>query len=337
MRRLAMICRSDKSGLGVQTHRVARLLQPNKIMLIDSSRFNSNLQYPEKYKEYDYTIVRGFPTDDEITQFLRGVDIVYSAETFYSIRFTTIARDMNVKTIGHLNPEFADWFKPEWARYPLPDKVVVPSLWMIDTMRQWFNAQYLPTPIFDDEFADVRESNLNSITRNFLFMNGKTAAEDRNGLESLYRALEIARGDFTVTIKAQDNIKRHPDPRIIYDFTNPDDQRELYKGYDCLVQPRRYGGQSLSMTEALTCAMPVIMTDIDPNNKVLPKEWLVSAEKKGELMTRFKLDVYEASAAELAYKLDSIDLGTEAKKEAVELSRKYSADNLEDEYRGLIE
>lgn len=334
--KLGMICRCDKSGLGIQTRRLARLLKPDWVMLIDSSPFNGAEQYPNWYKDYNVINVNGFPLDDQVRAFLESIDTVISCETFYSNHFTEIARDMRVKTVLIANPEFTDWLKPEWEFKPRPNLMLIPSLWMYELMTSRFDAIYIPTPIFDDEFKKVRQANLRRTGRKFLFMNGKTAVEDRNGLESLYRALELSKGKFTVTVKAQNDVKRHPDPRLIYDFTNPELQEDLYKGYDCLILPRRYGGQALSMTEALTCGLPVIMTDIEPNNNVLPPEWLVPAYKSGELMTRIMIDVYSADAKALADKLDTIDLSKKAKWEAVEISKQYEAESLRRAYEVLL-
>lgn len=327
----------DKTGLGQgQTLRLAKLLDPDKVMLINSMPFNGNPQYPEWYHDYTKQYVTGFPDNVQVSQFLEGLDVVISCETFYRNTFTREARDRRVETILIANPEFFDWFNPAWAFVPLPDKVVVPSPWLLDRMNMIVDTTVLPTPIHEYEFSRVAKHNMKRKGRKFLFINGKTAVEDRNGLESLYRAMELAKGDFTVTVKAQHDIKRHPDPRLIYDFSNPDNQADLYHDFDALIQPRRYGGQTLSMTEALSSALPVLMTDISPNNQTLPKEWLVPAEKKGVLHTRLDIDVYDADARALANKLQNMDVTPKAKKKALLLSRNYSAEHLKPEYWELI-
>lgn len=334
--KLALIARQDKSGLGQgQTLRLARLLNPDKIMLIDSTSFNGAKQFPEWYKDYGSVTINGFPNDLQIRHFISGLDIVLTCETFYNIRFTIIAKDMGVKTVCIANPEFFDWFKPNFTFVPRPDKVIIPSEWMMDRMSE-FNATYLPTPIFEDEFKQAREINLKRTGKpRYLFMNGKTAAHDRNGLESVYEALHLSKGDFEIVIKAQGDIKKHPDPRIIYDFSNPDNQEDLYKDYDAMILPRRYAGQALPMTEALQSALPVIMTDIDPNNKVLPKEWLVPATKTGEFMTRTLIDIFSATPLYLAEMLDASEW-SEAKKYACHLNKQYDAETLRPKYEELL-
>lgn len=333
--RVGLIARMDKSGLGVQTLRLSKLLKPNKILLIDSTPFNGAEQHPHWYNNFqDKEMSHGFPSNEQIYNFLSHLDVVISCETFYNNSFTRIAKERGVKTVLIANPEFMDWLKPEWEQVPSPDKVIVPSLWMMDKMKR-FNPEYLPTPIFD-EFKSVRKSNLKRTGKRYLFINGKTAAHDRNGLESLYEALPMCKGKFTITIKVQNDVKKHPDPRLIYDFTNPEDQSELYKDFDLLIQPRRYGGQTLSMCEALNCAIPILMTDVSPNNKVLPPEWLVPATKTGEFMTRTMIDIYSANPNVLAHKLDNFDITKDMKKQAYEIGKQYEAESLRSKYEELL-
>lgn len=338
--RIGLIARMDKSGLGQgQTKRIARLLKPDRIMLIDSTPFNGATQYPEWYKGTQTDLIYGFPDTDEIIHFLSGIDVVITCETFYNRQFTILAKQLKVKTILIANPEFFDWFKPDWdGRVTLPDKVIVPSEWMMDKMKR-FNAEYLPTPIFEDEFEKARDINLKRTGKpRYLFLNGKTAAHDRAGLESLYEALQLARGDFEVVVKAQGEVKKHPDPRLTYDFSNPDEQWELYAGFDAMIHPRRYGGQSLPATEALQSGLPVIMTDIDPNNKVLPENLLIPAEKTGEFMARTMIDIYSADPDYLANKLDTFKNYrlTIAKEKAIEIAKQYDAETLRPEYERVI-
>jgi glycosyltransferase involved in cell wall biosynthesis len=303
-------------------------------MLIDSTSFNGNKQYPEWYSSYNTTTINGFPTNQQCVEFLKDIDVLISCELFYNPNFVAYAKTMGVKTVLIFNHEFLDNLSN--PNLPVPDVMIQPSLWYYSEMKDRFNSRYLPTPIFEDEFKQARETNLNRSGRNYLFMNGKTAVHDRNGLESLYEALPLARGDFTVTIKAQHDIKKHPDPRLIYDFTNPDNQNELYEGYDALIQPRRYGGQTLSMCEALQSGMPVVMTNISPNNKVLPAEWLVDAEKIDSFMTRTLIDIYSAHPTYLAYTLDHLDTSKKSKLIAYKFSEQYDAERLRPQYEELL-
>jgi hypothetical protein len=46
------------------------------------------------------------------------------------------------------------------------------------------------------------------------------------------------------------------------------------------------------------------MTNISPNNSLLPEQWLVDSKKIDRLMTRTMLDVYEGDAKMLAKLVD---------------------------------
>jgi hypothetical protein len=47
------------------------------------------------------------------------------------------------------------------------------------------------------------------------------------------------------------------------------------------------------------------MTDISPNNEILPRDWLIPSQKISTLMTRVRLDVYEADPKKLAKRIDN--------------------------------
>ena len=51
--RLGIIARSDNTGLGNQTMELVKMLNPDKILLINSQFFNNNKQHPEWYKDYN--------------------------------------------------------------------------------------------------------------------------------------------------------------------------------------------------------------------------------------------------------------------------------------------
>jgi glycosyltransferase involved in cell wall biosynthesis len=267
---------------------------------------------------------------------LKNLDYVFTCETFYNNQFTKIAKSMNVHTVIHANPEFFDWLQPSFAFIPEPDKVILPSYWHKNMFDRRFNAQVIPTPIFKQDFDDVPQRNMKRTGRDYLFMQGFSAAEDRNGLYSLYAALKHATGTFTVTVKTQGNAPRIIDERVSYDTSAPVDQKSLYDGYDALIMPRRYGGQCMPMTEALYCGLPVIMTDISPNDSVLPKEWLVPAEDTHILQTRIPVMVYNADMKALAEKLDTLDVSQAAKEQARELGMKYDSQALKEKWEKVF-
>ena len=98
------------------------------------------------------------------------------------------------------------------------------------------------------------------------------------------------------------------------------DNNVLYQTGDILVLPRKYGGNCLVLNEALAAGMPVIMPDIEPNNHILPKEWLVPAFITGHFEPRTPVEIYDTDIAMLRQKIDWFK-----QQDITELSRQASA------------
>jgi hypothetical protein len=58
--RLGIIARCDNTGLGNQTRELVKMLNPDKILLIDSYSFNNNKQYPHWYESRINTVSLSF-------------------------------------------------------------------------------------------------------------------------------------------------------------------------------------------------------------------------------------------------------------------------------------
>ncbi len=341
--KLGLIVRADKTGLGNQTYNLAQMLKPDKILIIDSTPFNQNEQFFDQYKDFDSIISNGFPDDSIIKQFLKGLNVVLTCETFYSPKVVIIAKNQGVKTINQFNYEFLDnLINP---RAEMPTLLLSPSYWHLEELQNKFpNIKYLPPPIFPDRFEEARNINKNRTGKpRFLHIVGRQAVMDRNGTYDLLKALKFTRADFELVVKVQTGspiIEQFAsDSRVIIDHSSPENEADLYKDFDALILPRRYAGQCLPMNEALMSGLPVIMTNIDPNNKILPTKWLVPATKVETLMTRVLLPVYSASSYNLADKITwlcNINLVNE-KEEAYNIAySNYSPEILLPKYKEIL-
>ena len=341
--RLGIIARSDNTGLGNQTRELVKMLNPDKIMLINSRFFNQNKQHPEWYDGYNSKpTIKGFPTTSEISEFLKGIDVVISCETFYNPRFIDIARSRGIKTILQYNYEFLDYLaKPNQT---LPNVLVAPSLWNFEDVVNKFGDKtsvvHLPPPTDINIFSVAREINKSKTHKRLLHIAGKAAVKDRNGTNTVIEMLNYSSGDYELVIKTQSPLDiKCSDPRLTIDSSNPDSHQSLYEGFDAMILPRRYAGLCLPMNEALISAMPVFMTDISPNNKVLPNEWLFNSTKIDQLQTRTMLDVYNGDAKMLAKLVDdyySLDI-PKLKDKAFDIGNgNFSTESLKDKYINLI-
>jgi hypothetical protein len=342
--RLGIIARSDNTGLGNQTKELVDMLRPNKVMLINSISFNKNKQYPDRYKDYNCHYVRGFPKIDDINDFLKDLDAVLTCETFYNNSFVSIARKKGVKTFLQYNYEFLDYLqRPEQE---LPDTLIAPSLWGFEAVTEAFGTRstviHLPPPTTPDLFLKAKSNNIIKDYKKLLHVAGKMAHLDRNGTNTVIEMMKYSKADFQLVIKSQSKIDINiTDSRISIDTKSPDNKQDLYLGFDAMVLPRRYAGLCLPMNEALLSGLPVFMTDISPNDTILPKSWLVPSKKIDQFKARTMIDVYEAGPEALAKLVDDYVNDSnkiDQKQKAFDIGMKnFAVENLKQKYLDILE
>lgn len=331
--KLGIVARMDLGGgLCHQSLNLCKMLNPTKVLLIDSTPFNKARQHPELYSQFNVDKVWGFPNFHVYRQWLNGLTHVLTAETFYNDRIVNHCLRNKIKTYVQCNYEFMDsMVNPQTP----PTLYLVPSKWKLSEISNKYPAIYLPPPLIINEFKDARQANFKRAGKRFVHIVGKHASKDRNGTQGLIDALKYTNEDFELVIKAQTEIPyQTTDRRVTFDIQNTAEQQDLYKDFDAMILPRRYGGLCLPMNEALASGLPVIMTDISPNNEVLPKKWLVDSTIHDQLVTRMVLDVYNPDPKLLAKKIDmlcNINISQE-KTEAFELAMQYAHDNLREKY-----
>lgn len=341
--RLGIIARSDNTGLGNQTRELVYMLNPEKVMLINSRPFNKNQQHPEWYEKYNCQHVRGFPNSSDIQAFIRNLDGVLTCETFYGTSFIPIAKKKKVKTFLQYNYEFLDYLQK--PNLELPDVLIAPSLWGFEAITEAFGNKakvlHLPPPSTPDLFSKAKTENMSKDYKRLLHVGGKAAHMDRNGTNTIIEMLKYSKADYEIVIKSQSPLDINTkDSRLSIDTSSPENREDLYFGFDAMVLPRRYAGLCLPMNEALLSGLPVFMTDISPNNNVLPKEWLVKSSKVNEFMARTMIDVYEADPEQLADLVDNYINNTnkiELKQKAFDIGyNNFAVDIIKDKYLDIL-
>lgn len=311
VRKLGLIAFANDGGLGAQTRRLAKMLNPERVLIVDSSGFSPNKeQHFDWYKDYPHFVSSGFPNNEDVKAFLQNLTHVFTCENPYNFNLVWFGQKQGTKIYCQSNYEFCENLDKPYL--PVPDKFLMPSYWKLEEMKELFGddrVEYLPPPIDINEFKEAREINFaRSGKPRFLHVLGTRASADRNGTLDLLDAMKFSKGDFELVIKTQHQLPMDyflDDPRIQYSIEPVEKNADLYKDFDALILPRRWGGLSLTTNEALISGLPVMMTDISPNNELLPSSWLVHSEKKGEFMARSKIDVYSANHKALAAKIDS--------------------------------
>ncbi len=312
--KLGIIVFANNSGLGEQTRRLTYMLKPERILAIDSSGFSKNKkQNFGWYSNFNGYKVQGFPTNREINVFLTGLTHILVAENPLNFFLLDRARQLGVKVFIQSNYEFCDHLNKELT---LPYKFLMPSHWMNREMKEKFGniVEYLPPPINPNDFKEAREINfargdINNRPPRFLHIVGTLAANDRNGTLDLLKATEFTTAEFELVIRSQHELPREyliNDRRVKYIIENVENAQDMYKDFDLMFIPRKYGGLCLTANEGLMSGLPVFMTDISPNSELLPKEWLIEARKTGEFMTRTMINIYSAYSYKIADKIDWI-------------------------------
>jgi glycosyltransferase involved in cell wall biosynthesis len=344
---LGIVVFGNHSGLGNQTRRLTQLLKPSRILYIDSRSFSQNGQVrTDWYDGFTGYTVKGFPNNHEINVFLRGLSHVLVCENPLNFYLFQRAKQLGIKTFCQSNYEFCDnLIDPD---LPLPDLFLMPSYWHLEDMAAKFGSErvkYLPPPMSPQEFKESREINFNrkGTSLKLLHVVGTLAAHDRNGTLTLLESLSKSQANFALTIHSQrplPELYMVNDPRVRYSMQDINEVQDVYKDYDAVIMPRRYGGLSLVMNEALMSGLPVIMPDISPNNKILPKEWLIPAKVEGQFLARVPIDVHAAEVDSLVSMFDYLvtaDLDT-LKTDAFDLGYSNFSDTvLREQYEALFQ
>ena len=296
--RIGLIARADNGGLGAQTEDFYKWMKPSKTLVIDIEHLTG---YPNDFSKYpDATVVKGFePQNAEIDSFLEGLDVVFTVECPYNHYLYAKAREMGVKTVEQYNFEWSAYHQS--PQLPKPDLFLAPSTWRMKEIEQYAPVKYLHVPVDREKFQFKSKHE----AKKFLHIAGHKTFGDRNGTAILLDALPFIRSDIEIVIRTQDELPRaYTDHKLTIIKEDVADRRDLYNDEDVLILPRKYGGLSLQLNEALSLGMPVIMPDIAPQNEFLPEDWLVPATLKETTMIKLPIDVYECTPEALAQKID---------------------------------
>lgn len=260
--------RSDTRGLAQQTQGFAKWLDLSRVWGIDLtaeglSPYNVDWS-PYIDSDAELTIsTRSAINETDVKHWMEGLDVIIGAETFYTDPFCDWARDMGVRTVLQINPEFQVWHLPDAPRLikpSRPDVLIAPTTWLLDQMP---GVVHLPFPVDRTLFPfSVRKT-----AEHFVHPGGHRAIQDRAGTRLVFAAARYT-PKTRITIRSQSELgldsRRNRTPELTVEIANLPDSRDLYRDADVVVLPRRYGGQLLTVNEALSCGAPVVMLDREP-------------------------------------------------------------------------
>ncbi len=261
MTRTGVLVRADHRGLATLTGIMARCLQPAKVLLVDMGKHSPTDCHPDQYPDRFDTV-----TYDELQAgsydwhpFLDDLDWVYTAEIPYDFRLLVEAPKRGVKTLLHVMPELDPYVRQ--PDLPRPDVIALPTRWLAS---RYEGCPVLPVP------AEPWTHHAGHL----VVHPGSLAMKDRQGTRTVIDASELTRHHLVIRCQAAPD---HPWRHARIEVDDQDDERALLHDAALVVIPRRYGGLSLTVQEAMSAGLPILLPDSDPYaDQVPPEAWLPS-------------------------------------------------------------
>ena len=272
--KIGVIVRGEDRGLGIQTWEAWRHLDPAETLLVEMGELARGFEchadrYPGAYRvSFDG---HRFDNIGTVKNFLKRVDVVYTAETVYDWRLCEWARHLGTAVVIQTNPELHRTVRERDGHEPT--MWWNPTDWHMDLLRQpaWTEApvEEVPMPVAVERFPMTITATPRPIR--VLFVIGHAAINDRNGASIIQRTLRRLDPDLsTWRIQGQDDhIFKIPDGVQTYVEVNGPVEHypDLYADADVLVMPRRYGGLCLPVQEACASGLAIVMSDCSPNER----------------------------------------------------------------------
>lgn len=277
--RVGLIARADNRGLGNQTWEFYRHMNPAKTLVVDMRHRTPHEHHFDRYPDA-WAILRDEELNDKVwKKFCKELDVVYTAETPYEYSLYEVARDMGVRTVCHINPEFYRHGLDK--SLPVPDVMAVPSTWRIEGMP---GAIHLPFPVARDRLKVRYVEKVET----FLHVMGHPALAERNGTDIFMTALNYVRVPMKALVTAQTRLPRRRGHCRFVDLVvregDVENYWDLYQGADALVMPRKYGGQCLPINEAMSLGLPVLAPNRCPENEIVPGGGLVRCRPSSRMI-----------------------------------------------------
>ena len=264
--KVGMLARAEDRGLGMLTWAVYRNLAPDVCIVIDPGALSRG--FPQHFERYPDGIIStwdGHRLQREAVEALAECDVVYSAETFYDWSLVPWLHEQGIATVLHAMPEF--WKHNVDPTIPMPTVVWNPTPWRHETLPE--DRRYVvPIPVGLQRAAKM--PGFHDGPLRVIHVAGHRALADRNGTISLLASLRGLHREVDVHILTQESrlpkISDVPENVTLrYTLNGLEDARRLYDDADVLVMPRRFGGLSLPVQEALAAGLAVVMPECSPN------------------------------------------------------------------------
>lgn len=291
--KVGLIARAEDRGLGSLSRDFYRNMQPDKTLVVvpRGVRRNGLESHLDWYPDATVAHFDGQLNGSTCTDWLDGLDVVISFETFYDWRLCHWARERGVATVCQAMPE---WWRPRWRDQPTA--WWAPTSWRLDQLPA--GTRHIPIPMT----APEREPRTLRPFR-WLHVAGAQTEADRNGTLAVVAADRLLKERQQIVVRTQSPLDVKGDHiRVAYESLPS--RWSLYDDVDAVVMPRRYAGLSLPVLEALATGLPVVMTDCSPQNTDWPVETVPVRLGEPVAMLGGAIHTYDADPAELAATMD---------------------------------
>lgn len=296
--KVGLIARADDGGLGTMTAEFFRHLHPERTLVVDLGPLGRGPLHPERFPGAMVNVgMNEAITVNTLRRFLTGLDVVYTAETWYRDDLPAVARSLGVATVLHAMPEL---YRADQAP---ADAIWLPTTWERDRMPA--RATVVPVPIAVDRLRPRQRTEATT----FLFVQAP-AFHDRNGMQLVIDAAAEVRQSLHLVIAGPvppPPIRTAPGVTVTHDPTPVADYWARYAHADVLVLPRRYAGLSLPMAEAAGSGAAVVSLDLPPQNEWVPPWTLVHATEHHRVrMAGGTFAVHTCTPSALAAVMDAL-------------------------------
>jgi len=333
--KVGLIARAEDRGLGIQSWEFYRAMRPERTLLVDMGQLARG--FPAHRDRYpDATLAHfdgGRLPEATVRDWLRGLDVVFTAETFYDWRLPRWAAEHGVATVCQLNPEFhaagvASGVTRWWA----------PTCWRFEHLPP--GTRVVPVPVAGDRFPLERPPRDGPLR--LLHVVGHRALADRNGTVPTTEALRRVRGPVTATLATQDarlaaNRLNRRGVTVGVRLNGVRNYWDVYRGQDVLILPRRYGGLCLPVQEAMASGLAVVMTDTEPQASTWPATLVRSRPGRPLHVPAGDIRPVDVDAVSLARAIDELVGDDAAVVEQQEASLRWARANTWEALRPLYE
>lgn len=314
--RWGLIARSETDrGIGIQSLAIHDNLNPERTLVVldQKSGFTA---HPQNYP--DATIValkhgnvKNTLPEAQVRDWWKGLDVIFTVETFYDWDLINWANDDGVATVVQGNPEFWQSSNPQpdvwtwptrWRLNHLPDGPVIP----------------VPTVMRPNIAASIEDPVLRAV-----HIAGNRAMGDRNGTDLLAQAMRRVPVGTKLSVYSQAPIPPIHGAALRAPVEN---RWDMYRNNHVLLLPRRYGGLCLPALEAMSSGLAVMMPQCEPNED-WPIYGLQGDTGRTLRMQTGEVSTFDTYSNDIANSLKHLQNDRTALRYAMERARTWAEEN----------